>query len=355
MIKPVITCFICLFFASAFSYGQPTDLTLADSINTFYDAFFVELEKHFIHSDNVDWETLKPIIKKQAQKHSTFETSLQTSSALFDSIGGDHMLLLSDTGWYFGTKKKQPVADDFHPSFVKKLETGTGPTFEAKMIADDYGYLLIPWMVLINHTQEQVDSNTQMIYDSIAHITERYHPKGWIVDLRFNTGGNAYSQLDGMYHFLGDNTTYLSRNAKQDITNIHRVEAGKFYDGCDIKATIEVSLTPDLEIPIAFITGPLTASAGEFIIFGFRGRDNMIVIGEETFGLTTGNNLFELPYNTKTALTSAYATDRKGKHSPTIIPDISIIKQANYEDLTQDQNVIEAMKFIDSVNQKMKD
>ena len=92
----------------------------------------------------------------------------------------------------------------------------------------------------------------------------------------------------------------------------------------------------------------MTASAGEFVAFGFSGRGRTIVIGEESYALTTANDLFELPFGTKAAITLSYGTDRSARYRPSIVPDIEFVKEANFEDLAKDKNVVEAMKFIDS-------
>ncbi|GAB5550789.1 MAG: hypothetical protein Sapg2KO_03800 [Saprospiraceae bacterium] len=82
------------------------------------------------------------------------------------------------------------------------------------------------------------------------------------------------------------------------------------------------------------------------MVLAFRGRKNVVVIGEESYGYTTANDLFDLPFENKAAITLSYATDRTARYTKTIVPDIEIVKEANFEDLTQDKNIIEAIKFI---------
>ena len=96
------------------------------------------------------------------------------------------------------------------------------------------------------------------------------------------------------------------------------------------------------------ISGLATNSAGEFVVLGFRGRKNTIVIGEESYGNTTANDLYEMSFGIKAAITESYGTDRSAKFTKNIVPDIEVIKQTNFEDLPKDKNVIEAIKFIDS-------
>jgi hypothetical protein len=57
-----------------------------------------------------------------------------------------------------------------------------------------------------------------------------------------------------------------------------------------------------------------------------------------------------LPFNTKAAITLSYGADLSAKFTETILPDIEVIKQHNFEDLLKDKNIIEAIKFINSKN-----
>ncbi|MEL7221598.1 MAG: protease/peptidase, partial [Bacteroidota bacterium] len=71
----------------------------------------------------------------------------------------------------------------------------------------------------------------------------------------------------------------------------------------------------------------------------------VIFIGEKSYGFLTANDMFELPFDTKAALTTSYIADKNNKYDPYIMPDVEIIKQDNFEDLTKDGNVLKAMEF----------
>lgn len=136
----------------------------------------------------------------------------------------------------------------------------------------------------------------------------------------------------------------MDKNLKL-LSSIH---AGIFYQNHEKLVEIKPVLEPKPKVPVALITGVMTASAGEFVVLGFRGRKNIIVIGEESYGMTTANDLFELPFDTKAAITLSFGTDRSAKFTKSIIPDVEIIKETNFEDLQNDKNIIEAIKFIKS-------
>jgi len=346
MKKIFLTVIISVSVCSSKVYSQQKYTSVQDSINIFYDQFFEQLEANYLYRKNVNWNQIKPYIKKEALTKSTFEESLAVSAKLFDTVRGNHLLLFSEKGFYQSNLKRQITQEDLHSSLLTKYSEE--PKFEVKVINEDYGYVFIPGMLLLNATQEELNKKSQEIYDAIIKLDHTQKIKGWIIDLRLNIGGNSNVMLAGLYHLIGDNTVSLYLDADKNVKNRSGLLKGIYYENQKILAQVKATAKPKVEIPVALITGVMTGSAGEFVALGFRGRKNMIIIGEESYGLTTANDMFELPFKTKAAITLSYATDKSAKYTKTIKPEIEIIKEANFEDLIKDKNVIEAIKFIDA-------
>ncbi|WP_299216678.1 S41 family peptidase [uncultured Aquimarina sp.] len=335
---------VSVVFPKVYSQGKVT--SVQDSINMFYDRFFEELEANYLYRKSVNWSQIKPYIKKEALKGGTFEKSLEISSKLFDTIQGDHLLLFSEKGMYQSNLKRKIEQEDLHRNLL--IAYSEELKFEAKVINDHYGYVFIPGMLLLNATEKELNERAQKIYDAILKLNKTQKIKGWIIDLRLNIGGNSNVMLAGLYHLIGDNTVSLYLDADKNVKNRSGLHNGIYYEDQKIQARVKTIAKPNTEIPVALITGVMTASAGEFVALGFRGRKNTVIIGEESYGLTTANDLFELPFKTKAAITLSYATDRSAVFTKSIKPQIEIVKEADFKDLTKDKNVIEAIKFIDS-------
>ena len=331
---------------SSKSYGQEKSYSIKDSINVFYDQFFNQLETNYIYRKTVDWTRLKPYIKQQALKSNTFEESLKVCTNLFDSIAGDHMILFAENGIYESNLKRRIGQEDLHSSLLETY--AKEPKFNVSVVNEHYGYVFVPGMLLLNATQEELNQKAQEIYDAIIRIDNSAKIKGWIIDLRLNIGGNSNVMLAGLYHLLGDHTVSLYLDADKYVKSRSGLHNGVFYENHQIMAQAKILSKPKPEIPVVLITGIMTASAGEFVAMGFRGRKNMLIVGEESYGLTTANDLFELPFKTKAAITLSYGTDRSGKFTKTIRPEKMVVKEANFEDLSKDKNIIEAIKFIDT-------
>gem|GEM_PF-6374762 len=60
------------------------------------------------------------------------------------------------------------------------------------------------------------------------------------------------------------------------------------------------------------VIGKMTASADEDIVIAFKNRTNAKIIGEESYGFLTANDMEELPFNVSMAGTTGYIVDSKG-------------------------------------------
>lgn len=336
-----------LLLSSLQSFAQ--HLSTRDSISLFYDSLIYQLKENYLYTETTNWESVNPI-KEKALEAKNFGESLELCSAVFDTIAGSHLNIFSEYGWYTWTKGRQYREDEFSASFVAKYETQ--PKFEVKILNDNYGYIFIPSMLMINIPQDSINMEAQRMYDQIMEVANVRSIHGWIIDLRFNGGGNVFPMLAALYHLLGDNTAYVVLDINSAISGFTDLDKGKVFDKRKERASVVPKSNPNIRVPVALITGITTGSAGELIVVSFKGRDHVKVIGEPTAGMLTGNKLTQLPFDVKLTLTSGYLADRKGHYQPYIKPEISIEKQANFEDLSKDPNIIEAIKFFEYHHRK---
>ena len=339
-------------FFTKLSFGQ--NLTVKDSINTFYDSLFYHLENRFLYKDQVNWAQVKPFIKQKALQSNSFSASLKVTSQLFDTIGGTHLGLFSKFGYYRNTLGKRLTRKDFHTEFLREYEQKPPPAYKVKVLNNQYGYVMIPAILWLDISKDSLIRNTQAMYDAFMKVQQSHQIKGWIIDLRFNEGGNVYPMLAALYHLLGDAIVYkvLDINKKPLQKEIHSLKKGAFYSGTKMETLVKVREKPNTKLPVALLTGIMTGSAGELIAVGFRGRKNVITIGETSYGLLTCNDMVKLPFGAKFTLTYGYLADRNNGYTKKIKPAIEVVRQANFKDLTKDKNVIEAIKFIDAKQEK---
>lgn len=333
-------------FITQLSFGQ-NPITLQDSIQVFYDSLFYQMETEYLYRKQVDWESVKTIITTEAQSASNFEEALSYCTLLFDTLQDRHCQIFYQESYFTNSNHPNYTAEDFSESFVQKYNED-GASFEVKMIANQYGYIRIPGMLLIDADVDSLSRVAQGMYDTIINLEESNSIKGWVIDLRFDIGGNAYTMIAALYHLIGNTIVYTALDVDKNVFNKHYLKEGVFYTEDKMEAKIIPQLKPDVTIPVAFIIGKITSSAGEDVAIAFKGRENIIFIGEPSSGYLTGNDKVELPFGVTMAMTTGYIADRNANYVERIIPSVIIEKQDDFENLETDPNIIEAMKFIES-------
>lgn len=337
--KYLLLLLICLL---TFSVKAQKKSTPQDSITVFYKELFSALKTGYIHKKTIDWPAVESETWLKVKQHTSFENSLNEIKPLFDKIAANHCIVFYNQKKYTSTTKKIPEGS-YSGQWSKKY--GTKPNFEAKVLDDKFAYILIPGMLFFDTSAGNINKIAQPLYNQIAEIKTNNKIEGWIIDLRFNTGGNSTPMLLSLYDLLGNNNVWgtLNVNKKQDIK--YKLKDGKYIDGSKDMPYINLSGALLDTAKVAVITGIVTASSGEVTALAFKGRANTIFIGEPSYGATTGNVSWPLPFNITMALTTSYDSDRNGNYHEKIIPDILVSKQDNFDNLLADQNIQEAIKF----------
>lgn len=313
--------------------------TSQDSFNFFYENLFEVMKSGYLFKENVNWEKVESEINTNLKQYSDFKTSLNEISTFFDLTKADHSRVYYDDQVFSGNFPG-PTKDDFTEQWIKKYKTK--PQFEVKVLDNRYGYILLPGM----YSEKNVHKQSQKLYDQINTIKSSNRLQGWVIDLRFNTGGDIYPMLLALYDFLGDNVVWGVLDINKNLVNEIALKKGKYKANSKTVSYIK----PDGELldetKVAVLTNIATGSSGEITALAFKGRKNTIFIGEKTFGKTTANTKADLPFGAFMTLMTGYDCDRNGNYYEKIIPDIPVLEQDNFDDLLLDGNIQEAVKFI---------
>lgn len=164
----------------------------------------------------------------------------------------------------------------------------------------DIGYVLVPGL------RGTEASAGEAFTSQLCEQIERLAPtsvKGWIVDLRQNTGGNMWPMLSGLQPLLGNGNIGASRDRNGTAT-AWRPESRRAC-GVDLSSS-----------RLAVLVGPKTASSGEAVAVAFRARPGTRFFGQPTAGLATANRSYPLPDGGALRLTRAVMVDRSGEAYP---------------------------------------
>src|SRR5579859_4174252 len=182
----------------------------------------------------------------------------------------------------------------------------------------DFGYVVLPRC-------SAKDNDGLLLYAAdvrriLTDLTAQ-SPKGWIVDLRGNTGGNMWPMLAGIGPILGDgsvgsfvandgNVSWFYQDGKTGTRNPAGLET--------VSLTLQeepVLQTPSVA-PVAVLVDNSTASSAEAITIAFHGRPATRSFGSRTAGKSTAVQPFKLDDGAELYLTTAIDADRSGKAYP---------------------------------------
>lgn len=140
--------------------------------------------------------------------------------------------------------------------------------------------------------------------ETIATVA-RTEPRGWLLDLRGNHGGNMWPMLAGLQPFLGQRLvgTFVDRTGL----------AKTWPKGSALGDSSYAPIRSLEETPVVVMQGPRTSSSGEAVAIAFHGRPRTRFLGRSTAGRATATQLFPLADGSALSLVTSRFLDRTGR------------------------------------------
>src|ERR1700678_606779 len=306
---------------------SPTAIT--PDAGAFLDNAIDIMRQHALHADAVDWVALRAEAFKRAG--GAFNP-IDTYPAIYWALvqlndPGSHLRL--PPGLYPDqiALLQQAEKEAANPAPASaRTETAVPTAFTSRRLPEghivssqgkNFGYVVLPRC-------SAKDNDGLLLYAAdvrrILTDLSAQDPKGWIVDLRGNTGGNMWPMLTGIGPILGEGNVGSFVAADGSIPWFY--QDGK--TGTRNQAGLEtVSLTLDdapvlmtPSAPVAVLVDTSTASSAEAITIAFHGRSDTRFFGSRTAGKSTAVQPFKLDDGAELYLTTAIDADRTGKQFP---------------------------------------
>ena len=292
---------------------------LAPPAAKYLDGALKTLERSSIHRKTVDWKALRDSAYAWADGASTPE---EVWPAL-------HLALrFVDPHSFLQTPR--PMGAPRRPVSFSGAAGRAGPRsappipMPTPALEDRIGYLVVPGFQGPNRP-EFVDA----LQGSIREFDEA-GACGWIVDLRFNRGGNMWPMLAGVGPLLGAERVGAFVNASNRVEPWYyragqawaaqpEPPPGEGFAGKGRKASHRLR---DKDAPVALLLSGATSSSGEAVAVAFLGRDNLRTFGDTTAGFNSANGRYRLPDGAEMWITNAMNRDRRGRgYALSIAPD----------------------------------
>lgn len=282
--------------------------TLSPQAKTYLTTALDIMQQHSVNRKKINWTTLRrhtfALANGATAPVDTYAAIIYALTALNDNHST-----------FFAPNE---LAIDSNNSALTSSEKPHG-----QLLDHDIGYLELPTYNRLPTVPASKDY-VQLAQDAIR-IADQAGVCGWIVDLRYDMGGDNWPMLDAVGPLLGEGVVGWFIDP-DDMKTSWSYNDGKAQQGG--KTIIGIENAYHLKHsapPVAVLTGRNTRSAGEAIVVAFRARSHTRSFGESTAGVPTGNDNYTLSDGAILVLTEALDADRTGQtYDGPIVPDQSV-------------------------------
>jgi hypothetical protein len=307
------------------------------------------MEKGSIKRRQIEWKSFKErVFEKAAGAVKPTDTYPAIRFAIRELNDGHSFL--------FVPKPKNSPVENQNNSKSNKTSDGwtiaSSPSdMQGQLIDKKIGYLLLPSFGGEESWKPEVMEEFAMKFQNILKQLENKGATKWILDLRYNSGGNMWAMLAGVGPLLGEQPIgyFNSETDKVPWTYQKGIAGTPNNPACQLKSPLILKRP---FAPVAVLIGKYTTSAGEAIAVAFQGRGKTKFFGSPSGGATTATQTVWLGDGAILFLTVAVYADRNQKeYGGKILPDLTIDNNPTElgTPLAKDPTVNTAQKWLKNI------
>jgi carboxyl-terminal processing protease len=302
-----------------------------------------------VFRNDLNWIELEASVRAKAAKANTKDGKAKAILDVLIRMDDVHSRLVVEGKSYSHYEVlEEPVRQRLLPLLARRQQQIGKPI--ASILDGNIGYVLVPGMQV--GTPEQIAEAAKELHEKVSYVASQ-KPKGWVVDLRLNGGGNLYPMLIGLRPLLGDGVVGGTIDGdgrleqkwvlKSDGLYWRDSEGDRRFAELDMKAQI-----PDPSIPVVVLLGPLTSSSGQGTALAFTGRPRCHMLGEPTAkGYTTVIAPFYFGNDVMLNLAVGYMADRNGQPCKLQVLPTEIVEAGDtFDNLSVDKKVLSALRWL---------
>jgi carboxyl-terminal processing protease len=317
---------------------------IQDSVKAYIDSALHLMQTKSLFANDVDWIRIRDTAYLKAVGTTTYEEAFPAVSYAFQQLKDYHGVIANKKTFY---RYPPPVNFDEILSPGIKKEFLKGPRVVTAFFDGSIAYLRVPGMNVTS--QKVIDESANELRDSLCNLLNQ-NPKGIILDLRMNTGGNSAPMISGIGPLFQDTLLGYAVNREGSLIDAIRIKDGILLDESGKKMVNIISnCITDVKFTIAVLTGPSTVSSGEILAAFLKQQPNVKLFGEPTPGFCNATEGFHFMGDNGYLLLTVNRIADAGKQvyqEMLVQPDKYIKSEDNYEDLAADPTVISALEWL---------
>ncbi|MFD0796878.1 S41 family peptidase [Maribacter chungangensis] len=238
-----------------------------------------------LYTKQVEWKKVNQEFIALTKDKTNIESLKEGLQFLINSIGDKHGQFRSIKNHALVVRYTGSVENEHRErdaEFINTVINDVYAEFSYQLLENKVGCLRI-----VGIGPGDVKEQANFIRNGLRTLKDKGVNK-WIVDLRFNGGGNIEPMVSGIAPLIGEGFVGGAINAHNVIRD-YTIKQGQFYNyerlACEMDT--EPNILPSEKV--AVLLSRYTISSGEMLAITLKGRPNTKFIGEETAGYTTGN------------------------------------------------------------------
>lgn len=264
-------------------------------------------ESASLYRDRVKWPALRAEVQRLADTAQSIPALAPALRYMLRTLGDEHGRVFyggRPIAYYYGAP--QPHLAGFDPELNNKVQSAAAFPFRAAMVARTVGYVRIVGLPMGDNL-----AMAKQIEDAVCGLRAKGASR-WIVDLRYNGGGNLNPMAEGIAAILGDGPVGGNKGLTPQEEGVWTIERGDF-----VNEGYSVHLPNGCTLPtgskVAVLTSLYTASSGEALAVMFKGRTNTRFFGGKTLGMITVTDWTVINDSTAMTISVGYYRDRTGR------------------------------------------
>lgn len=325
---------VILFLFSLSSFAQESNP------QTTLEQIIKHTEKASLYRNNVDWTVLKKKMHDLA-KETTSDSELKPAlDLMFKTLKDDHGRVIHNRAflsYYLGEEK--PHVQNLDSKVYNDIQSGRVYSFKTELLHNDIGYVRIVGLPMGDNNKM-----TSEIQTAVCELEEK-GASTWIIDLRYNGGGNMFPMVEGIAPIIGDGIVGGTKGITEKENSIWKIENGDFYyDEQNVAFPNDCSASGNQKI--AVLVSEYTASSGEALAVILKNRPNTRFFGNKTNGKVTVTDWNQLNELTALMISVSYYMDREGNTYDQFVDVDEELLFNPGEELSTDEGITSAIRWI---------
>jgi len=281
---------VFILFSTGCGGGGSSEESSETVAQEYVDEVLSLMRQYAVTRYDVDWQVLEAEVQALATNAQSIQDTYPALYKALELLGTNHSFIITTSG-----ESLYPSELDCEQQFSDKLFT-----------RDDIGYLRVR-----GFTGSELQSRefANGLHAKLAE-EDNENIRGWIVDLRDNTGGDMWPMIAGIGPLLGDGTYGHFIDPDNNISTWGYLSGASVFNDTNVVVVDSPYQLLNPPTRIAVLSSRRIASSGEATLISFKERDNVRVFGSNSCGLSTANSKFDLSDGSSLFLTVSTMADK---------------------------------------------